>query len=56
MELKMLFKPVYLRLVEIFIVKSLIPPDGVLSAEEREMFRCYRQDICDTYVSIRDSY
>ncbi|XP_063602687.1 importin-13-like [Penaeus indicus] len=45
-----LFQPVYLKLVDTFIQKSLLPPDNALSAEEKEMFRCYRQDICDTYM------
>ena len=49
-ELVQLFKPVYLKLVDTFIKKSLLPPDTTLSAEEKEMFRCYRQDICDTYM------
>lgn len=51
-ELLQLFQPVYLKLVDTFIQKSLLPPDNALSAEEKEMFRCYRQDICDTYVSV----
>lgn len=50
-ELLALFQPVYLQLVDTFIQKSLLPPDAALTSEEREMFRCYRQDICDTYVS-----
>ena len=54
-DLLNLFKPVYIKLVDTFIKKSLLPPDTTLSSEEREMFRCYRQDICDTYVSI-DSF
>ncbi|KAL7639589.1 UNVERIFIED_CONTAM: hypothetical protein RMT77_010090 [Armadillidium vulgare] len=49
-ELISLFKPVYLKLVDTFLQKSLMPPEGVLSSEEKEMFRCYRQDICDTYM------
>ncbi|XP_047488672.1 importin-13-like [Penaeus chinensis] len=49
-ELLQLFQPVYLKLVDTFIQKSLLPPDNALSAEEKEMFRCYRQDICDTYM------
>ncbi|CAL4066071.1 unnamed protein product, partial [Meganyctiphanes norvegica] len=49
-ELVQLFQPVYLKLVDTFIQKSLLPPDNALSSEEREMFRCYRQDICDTYM------
>ncbi|XP_076054811.1 importin-13-like protein cdm isoform X2 [Oratosquilla oratoria] len=49
-ELLQLFRGVYLKLVDTFIEKSLLPPDGALSSEEKEMFRCYRQDICDTYM------
>ncbi|KAK4310687.1 hypothetical protein Pmani_017765 [Petrolisthes manimaculis] len=49
-ELLTLFQPVYLQLVDTFIQKSLLPPDAALTSEEREMFRCYRQDICDTYM------
>lgn len=49
-ELVQLFQPVYLKLVDTFIQKSLLPPDNALSSEEKEMFRCYRQDICDTYM------
>ncbi|KAK7073771.1 hypothetical protein SK128_019342 [Halocaridina rubra] len=49
-ELLQLFQPVYLKLVDTFIQKSLLPPENVLTSEEKEMFRCYRQDICDTYM------
>lgn len=51
-ELLTIFQPVYLKLVDTFILKSLLPPDNALTSEEKEMFRCYRQDICDTYVSV----
>lgn len=51
-ELLTIFQPVYLKLVDTFILKSLLPPDNALTSEEKEMFRCYRQDICDTYVSL----
>ncbi|XP_063872317.1 importin-13-like isoform X2 [Scylla paramamosain] len=49
-ELLTIFQPVYLKLVDTFILKSLLPPDNALTSEEKEMFRCYRQDICDTYM------
>ncbi|KAG7165557.1 Importin-13-like [Homarus americanus] len=49
-ELLTLFQPVYLKLVDTFIQKSLLPPDNALTLEEKEVFRCYRQDICDTYM------
>ena len=52
-ELLQLFQPVYLKLVDTFIQKSLLPPENALTSEEKEMFRCYRQDICDTYVSLQ---
>ncbi|XP_018007858.1 importin-13 isoform X1 [Hyalella azteca] len=45
-----LFSPVYLQLVDTFLHKSLLPPDEALTAEEKELFRCYRQDICDSYM------
>lgn len=49
-ELLQLFQPVYLKLVDTFIQKSLLPAEDALTSEEQEMFRCYRQDICDTYM------
>ena len=51
-QLMELFRPVYLQLVDTFLHKSLLPADEALSSEEKELFRCYRQDICDSYVSI----
>ena len=49
-QLMLLLRPIYLQLVDTFLHKSLLPPDEALSSEERELFRCYRQDICDSYM------
>ena len=40
-------------LIEVFLVKVRFPPDEEFdewSCEEKEQFRCYRQDISDTIV------
>ncbi|XP_066298980.1 importin-13-like [Branchiostoma lanceolatum] len=47
------FIPLYMNLVEIMLIKVQYPPDSEYStwtAEEKEQFRCYRQDIADTLV------
>ncbi|XP_078656561.1 importin-13-like isoform X2 [Branchiostoma floridae x Branchiostoma belcheri] len=47
------FIPLYMNLVEILLIKVQYPPDAEYSswtAEEKEQFRCYRQDIADTLV------
>ncbi|XP_019623580.1 PREDICTED: importin-13-like [Branchiostoma belcheri] len=47
------FIPLYMNLVEILLIKVQYPPDTEYSswtAEEKEQFRCYRQDIADTLV------
>ena len=49
-QLMQLLKPLYLQLVDFFLTKSLLPSEEALSAEEKELFRCYRQDICDSYM------
>lgn len=48
-----MFQPVYLGLIENLLIKVQFPPDEVYdtwSAEEKEQFRCYRQDIGDTMM------
>lgn len=52
-QLLPLFQPVYLSLIENLLIKVQIPTDNVYSswsAEEKEQFRCYRQDIGDTMM------
>ncbi|XP_022101728.1 importin-13-like isoform X1 [Acanthaster planci] len=47
------FAPVYMHLVEVMLTKVQYPPDEEYStwnAEEKEHFRCYRQDIGDTLM------
>lgn len=49
-----MFTPVYVTLVQILLRKVQYPADNVynsMSVEEKEQFRCYRQDISDTVVS-----
>ncbi|EFN68181.1 Importin-13 [Camponotus floridanus] len=43
-------KPIYFRLAQALLRKSTLPasPSEGGNAEEREMFRCYRQDVVDT--------
>ncbi|XP_053395746.1 importin-13-like [Mercenaria mercenaria] len=48
-----MFQPVYLGLIENLLIKVQYPSDEVYetwSAEEKEHFRCYRQDIGDTMM------
>ncbi|CAG5104214.1 Similar to Ipo13: Importin-13 (Mus musculus) [Cotesia congregata] len=42
-------KPIYVRLVHVQLQKMTLPltPEEAGTAEEREVFRCYRQDIAD---------
>ncbi|KAL4235994.1 Importin-13 [Mactra antiquata] len=52
-QLLVIFQPVYLGLIENLLVKVQFPVDEVYetwSAEEKEQFRCYRQDIGDTMM------
>ncbi|XP_043259180.1 importin-13-like isoform X1 [Colletes gigas] len=44
-------KPIYARLAQALLRKSTLPssPSEAGDAEERELFRCYRQDIADTF-------
>ncbi|XP_071799538.1 importin-13-like isoform X1 [Asterias amurensis] len=47
------FAPVYMHLVEVMLTKVQYPPDeeyNSWNAEEKEHFRCYRQDIGDTLM------
>lgn len=45
--------PVYSNLALVLIHKAEFPPDRLtVSSEDREAFRCYRQDIADTMVQI----
>lgn len=43
-------KPIYFRLAQALLRKSTLPtsPSERGDAEERELFRCYRQDVADT--------
>lgn len=43
-------KPIYFRLAQALLRKSTLPasPNEGGNAEERELFRCYRQDVVDT--------
>ena len=50
-----IFTPVYITLTNILLRKVQYPEDSVynsMSSEEKEQFRCYRQDIIDTVVSV----
>ncbi|WAR23427.1 IPO13-like protein [Mya arenaria] len=52
-QLLPMFQPVYLSLIENLLIKVQYPPDDLYSswsAEEKEQFRCYRQDIGDTMM------
>lgn len=44
--------PYYLELVQILLRKSALPfsDDEAGDSDERELFRCYRQDVADTYT------
>lgn len=48
-----MIKPVYAHLSRVLVRKSQQPDDDALdrwSSDDLEMFRCYRQDICDTLL------
>ncbi|XP_069126278.1 importin-13-like [Argopecten irradians] len=48
-----IFQPIYFSLIEILLVKVQYPTDEEYeswTAEEKEQFRCYRQDIGDTMM------
>lgn len=48
-----ILSPIYHSLAVVLIHKSEFPTDEQnLSAEDKEAFRCYRQDIADTLVSV----
>lgn len=50
-----LLTPVYINLVHVLLRKAQYPDDSVyksMNGDEKEIFRCYRQDIADTIVSI----
>lgn len=53
-EYMLLFKPLYQSLIETLLVKVQFPPDHLYdqewSSEDKEAFRCYRQDIGDTFM------
>ncbi|XP_076757498.1 importin-13-like protein cdm [Xylocopa sonorina] len=46
----LVLKPVYARLAQALLRKSTLPssPSEAGDADERELFRCYRQDVADT--------
>ncbi|CAG5128606.1 unnamed protein product [Candidula unifasciata] len=47
------FKPIYFMLIEVLLVKARHPSEAeyaTWSLEEKEQFRCYRQDIGDTMM------
>ncbi|KAL3867799.1 hypothetical protein ACJMK2_040646 [Sinanodonta woodiana] len=48
-----IFQPIYLKLIEHLLIKVQFPTDQVYddwSEDEKEQFRCYRQDIGDTMM------
>lgn len=46
-----LLSPVYRTLAEVMLHKSMLPAiEDSWSGEEKELLRCYRQDIADTMV------
>lgn len=51
-ELQLIFRPFFINLLEIFVVKLQLPDhyDDSWSDEEKERLRCYRIDIGDTMV------
>lgn len=53
-QLVQLLAPVYATLAEILLHKSMLPERSDLesnwNSEDRESFRCYRQDVADTLV------
>lgn len=49
--------PIYTNLLVILIRKAEFPPDDMtVSSEDKEGFRCYRQDIADTVVNLWELY
>lgn len=51
-QLLLMIKPYYRDLVCIMLRKSMYPPseDSDWSLDDKEVFRCYRQDIADTFI------
>lgn len=51
-QLLLMIKPYYRDLVCIMLRKSMFPlnEDGDWSLDDKEVFRCYRQDISDTFI------
>ncbi|EFA09709.1 importin-13 [Tribolium castaneum] len=51
-QLLLMIKPYYRDLVCIMLRKSMFPlnEDGDWSLDDKEVFRCYRQDIADTFI------
>lgn len=50
-----MYGPVLLSLCEVFMRKVQFPPENIwqgFSSEEKEQFRCYRQDIADTMMYV----
>jgi hypothetical protein len=46
-----MLSPVYRTLAEVMLRKSMLPAvEGAWTSEEKELLRCYRQDIADTMV------
>lgn len=47
-----MIKPYYRELVHIMLRKSMYPAldDNTWSLDDKEVFRCYRQDIADTFI------
>jgi len=44
-------KPLYISLTQVLLKKVAYPPNlESWTPDERELFRCYRQDISDTFV------
>ncbi|XP_012939318.1 importin-13 isoform X2 [Aplysia californica] len=53
MPLMEVFKPIFFSLIEVLLIKARFPSDSDYSSwslEEKEQFRCYRQDIGDTMM------
>lgn len=49
-----MFHSVFLSLVDTYLIKVRFPPDEEYNqwhADEKESFRCYRQDIGDSFVT-----
>jgi uncharacterized protein (DUF488 family) len=46
-----LLSPVYRTLAEVILRKSMLPlVESTWTSEEKELLRCYRQDVADTMV------